>query len=71
MGNFLKSELFVQPDTGILVRRDIRENGMKALPTGGVNQFLEKPAPNPLTVKIMMYIDGVFQGAGDGISGPE
>ncbi len=38
---------------------------------GRVNQFREEMTPNALAVEVMMHIDGVFQGAGEGISGPE
>jgi hypothetical protein len=71
MRNFLKSELLVQPDAGFLICGDVRKNGTKALLPGGINQFRKKPASNPLTEEIVTHIDGVFQGAGDGISGSE
>lgn len=71
MRDFLKSELLVQPDAGFLICGDVRKNGTKALLPGGSNQFCEKPASNSLSEEIVMHIDGVFQGAGGGISGSE
>ena len=71
MRNFLKPELLVQPNAGVLICGDVCQNGTKAHPPGGTNQFREQPAPNPLTKEVMMHIDGVFQGAGHGISGSE
>ena len=71
MRNLLKSELLVQPNTGCLIGRDVRKNGAKANSPGGGNQFREEPAPDPLSEEVVMHIDGIFQGASEGISGPE
>jgi hypothetical protein len=71
MSDLLKSELLVQPNARCLIRRDVRQNGTKAGVPCRLNQRLEQLTPNPLPVKIVMDIDGVFQRACGGIGGSE
>ena len=71
MRDFLKSEFLVQPNARCLIRRDVRQNGTKARVPCRINQCLEQLTPNPLTLKITMHIDGVFQHTRSGIGGSE
>src|SRR5208282_6777614 len=66
--DLLKSEFLVQSKARCLIRRDVRQKGAKAQVPRRLNQCLEQLTPNPLTVKVMMHIDGVFQHARGGIS---